>query len=335
MNLILAPMEGLLDAPMRNLLGRIGGYDYAISEFIRVTEQRLPRRTLLRLCPELNQHNHTQSGLPVWPQLLGSQPETMAATAQQLVELGAMGIDLNFGCPSNAVNRKSGGAILLREPERVYQIIKAVRDAVPVNTPVSAKIRLGYEDTHQAIDNAQAVDSAGANRITVHARTKQDGYHAPARWEWLATLREKIHIPLIANGDICSVDDYWRCREISGCDDVMIGRAAVGCPDLALQIRHSQLKKEYQPLTWPEVFNLWQQMGISLQDQMLDRHIASRSKQWLVMLRPYYTEASTLFEQIRPLRLFSEIQSLLAQTNGTHRHQQTILATISYRTSEP
>ena len=305
-------MEGLLDAPMRDLLGRIGGYDYAISEFIRVTEQRLPRRTLLRLCPELNQHSHTLSGLPVWPQLLGSHPDTMAQTAQQLARLGAIGIDLNFGCPSNAVNRKSGGAILLREPERIHQIVLAVRQAVDPAIPVSAKIRLGYEDTALAIDNAQAVETAGAAQLTVHARTKLDGYHAPARWEWLAMVREAIRIPMIANGDIRSVADYWRCREISGCEDVMIGRAAVGRPDLAQQIRHSQQGMS-QPaaMTWTEVLGHWLGMGESLKEEMLDRHIASRSKQWLAMLKPYYPEAIEIFERIRPLKLFSEMQVIL------------------------
>jgi tRNA-dihydrouridine synthase C len=312
MKLILAPMEGLLDAPMRDLLGRIGGYDYAISEFIRVTEQRLPRRTLLRLCPELKQHSHTSSGLGVWPQLLGSHPETMASTAQQLAALGALGIDLNFGCPSNGVNRKRGGAILLREPERVYRIINAVRRAVDPAIPISAKIRLGYEDTHLAIDNAQAVESAGACQITVHARTKSDGYHAPARWEWLAVLRERIDIPLIANGDIRSVEDYWRCREISGCEQVMIGRAAVGRPDIARQIRHSQQGQAIPVMAWNEVLSLWTEMAVSLQAEMLDRHIASRAKQWLAMLRPYYPEAHALFAQIRPLKLFSEIRALLS-----------------------
>jgi tRNA-dihydrouridine synthase C len=312
MKLVLAPMEGLVDAPMRDLLGRIGGYDFAVCEFIRVTEQRQPRRALLRLCPELNSHGLTVSGLPVIPQLLGSHPQSMARTARQLVEMGAAGIDLNFGCPSKTVNRKDGGSILLREPSRIYAIVAAVRQALPADIPLSAKIRLGYEDTSLAIDNAQAVESAGAAWLTVHARTKADGYHAPARWEWLGTIRNAIAIPMVANGDIRSVADYWRCREISGCEDVMIGRAAVGCPDLARQIRQSQDGDEQSMMDWSALVMLIQQMGDELKIAMLDRHIASRLKQWLALLRQFYPEAQTCFEQCRPLRLYSEMRPYLS-----------------------
>ena len=301
-------MEGLNDAPMRELLGRIGGYDYAVCEFIRVTEQRLPRRTLLRLCPELNTDSRTHSGLPVWPQLLGSHPETLARTAVQLAKLGARGIDLNFGCPSNTVNRRNGGAILLREPERIQHIVATVRTALPDETPLSAKIRLGYEDTALALDNAQAVESGGAQLLTVHARTKVDGYHAPARWEWLARVRAAVSLPLIANGDIRSVEDYWRCREISGCEDVMIGRAAVGQPDLARQIRQAQNAKIPTAIGWDEVTGMIAAMGDSLQAQMADRHVASRIKQWLAFLRQFYPEAQECFTRCRPIRSFTEMR---------------------------
>ena len=311
MRIILAPMEGLIDAPMRQLLGQIGGYDYAVCEFIRVTEQRLPRRTLLRLCPELNSDNRTASGLPVWPQLLGSHPESMARTALQLAKLGAVGIDLNFGCPSNTVNRKDGGAILLREPERIQQIVATVRSALPTEIPLSAKIRLGYEDTALTLDNALAVEDGGAQLLTVHARTKVDGYHAPARWEWLARVREALTLPLIANGDIRSVDDYWRCREISGCEDVMIGRAAVGCPDLARQIRASVEGRDYTALPWDDVVAMVIELGEHLQQLMLDKHVASRTKQWLAFLRQFYPEAQGCFERCRAIRSFSEMRPLL------------------------
>lgn len=311
MRLILAPMEGLIDAPMRELFGRLGGYDFAISEFIRVTEQRLPRRTLLRLCPELNNGGQTRSGLPVWPQLLGSHPDTLARTAVQLAELGAPGIDLNFGCPSNAVNRKDGGAILLREPQRIHHIIATVRQALPAEVPLSAKIRLGYEDTALAIDNALAIEAAGVQQLTVHARTRADGYHAPARWEWLAILRENIAIPLIANGDIRSVEDYRRCHAISGCKDMMIGRAAVGSPDLARQIRLAQQGTPINRMAWDSIAAMVLEMGRQLQTEMADRHVASRIKQWLALLRPFYPQAEECFIHTRQVRHFSEMTSLL------------------------
>src|SRR5690606_19422497 len=109
---------------------------------------------------------------------------------------------------------------------------KAVRDALPAHIPVSAKIRLGYEDRSSYMDNAQAVEAAGASELVVHARSKADGYKPPAYWHYIADIKARLKIPVVANGEIWSVDDYLRCREESGCEDVMLGRGLLACPDL-------------------------------------------------------------------------------------------------------
>ena len=146
---MLAPMEGVVDYPMRRLmtempgLGSEGGYSRCVTEFIRVTDVTLPERVFFRYCPELRHGCTTASGVPVYIQLLGSDPSAMATNAWRATQLGAPGIDLNFGCPAKTVNRSNGGSILLREPERVITIVQAVRDAVPVEVPVTVKIRLG------------------------------------------------------------------------------------------------------------------------------------------------------------------------------------------------
>jgi len=129
------------------------------------------------------------------------------------------------------------GASLLKCPDNLYRIVSAVRRAVPADIPVSAKIRLGFADKELFLDNARAVEAAGAQHLTVHARTKVEGYKPPAHWEYLARIREAISISMTGNGEIWDVADYQKCRDISGCNSFMLGRGAVAAPDLANRIK--------------------------------------------------------------------------------------------------
>jgi len=311
MNIMLAPMEGVADSRMREILTTIGGYQSCVSEFVRITDNLLPPKVFHRISPELKNGGSTPVGTPVIVQLLGGNPESMAANADRAVGLGASGVDINFGCPSRLVNRKAGGAVLLKSPERIYAVVKAVRDAIASDIPISAKLRLGYDNTDLAIDNALATQEAGADFITVHARTRADGYKSPARWEWLARINESTDIPVVANGDINSVEDYLRCRHISGCDDVMIGRGAIAKPDLAKQIKCHQQGIAYEPMVWDEIRPLVLQMGRSMEDGVKDKHIGMRIKQWLVYLKRDYIEAQHCFNRIRKISNFSEMKSML------------------------
>ena len=148
--LLLAPMEGLADFVLRDVLTRVGGYDGAVTEFVRVSGSLLPPRTFHRICPELGNASCTPAGTPVAVQLLGSDPGCMAENAAQLAGLAPAGIDLNFGCPAPTVNRHGGGAMLLDEPERLFRIAEAVRRVVPLHIPFTAKMRLGVNDTGAA-----------------------------------------------------------------------------------------------------------------------------------------------------------------------------------------
>lgn len=208
-------MEGLVDDVMRDVLTEIGGIDWCVTEFIRVTNALLPAKTFHRLAPELQQQSKTRAGTPVRLQLLGSDPACLADNAVRAAELGAPVIDLNFGCPAPTVNRHRGGAVLLKEPQTLYEIVTAVRAAVPADIPVTAKMRLGYEDTSLTLDCARAINAAGAAELTVHARTKVEGYKPPAHWEWFARIKEVIDIPLIANGEVWTLEDYCNIREVS------------------------------------------------------------------------------------------------------------------------
>ena len=151
LRIFLAPMEGLLDFVLRDILTRGGGVDLCVTEFVRVSGSALPKRSFHRIAPELLAGSLTPAGVPVRVQLLGSDPHFMPLNAHRLATLAPAGIDLNFGCPAKTVNRHEGGAILLREPERIHRLVQAVREAIPSTLPLSAKMRLGYADKSLAV----------------------------------------------------------------------------------------------------------------------------------------------------------------------------------------
>lgn len=299
MTLLLAPMEGLLDFVLRDVLTRVGGVDRCVSEFIRITGSLLPDKVFLRYLPELNNGGRTLAGVPVRAQLLGSDPVSMAENAARLAALGPEGIDLNFGCPAKTVNRHGGGAALLREPERIAAVVAAVRRAVPPHLPVSAKMRLGYDDASLARECAQAMAHGGACELVVHARTKADGYRPPAFWEQIPAIREAVDIPVVANGEIWTVQDALRCRSVSGCDALMLGRGIVADPGLALAIRAHDRGEGDAGLSWvallPHMARFWQLVCEDLEP----RQRAGRLKQWLNLLRRRYPQAQDAFDQVR------------------------------------
>lgn len=299
MQIHLAPMEGLVDATMRRVLTQIGGVDHCVTEFIRVTDVRLPRRVFHRIAPELNTGSVTAAGTPVHVQLLGSRPDALAENAARAVELGAPVVDLNFGCPAKTVNRHRGGAVLLQEPEVLYQLLTAVRAAVPAAIPVTAKMRLGYTDKSLAVACGLALEAGGASSLTVHARTKTDGYKPPAYWPWIGKIREAVSIPVVANGEIWTLADYRQCREESGCDDVMLGRGLIARPDLALQVRQYQAGEPVRAMTWAEFYPWLVDFYDEVVADLQSRHAPGRLKQWLNYLRQSFPEAQALFMAIR------------------------------------
>lgn len=304
MTLLLAPMEGLLDFVMRDILTRVGGVDRCVSEFIRVTDRLLPKHVFIRIVPELLHGGRTLAGVPVRPQLLGSDPACLADNAAALAELGAHGIDLNFGCPAKVVNRHGGGASLLDEPERIARIVAAVRRAVPAHIPVSAKMRLGFNDDSRAEECAQAMADNGAAELVVHARTKAHGYRPPAYWERIADIRVSVRVPVVANGEIWSVADALRCREVSGCEQLMLGRGMVADPGLALAIR-AALSPEGTDTTsevgWPALLPLMADFWHIVCAKLERRQQAGRLKQWLNYLRRRHPEAEVAYLALRTI----------------------------------
>ena len=295
---MLAPMEGLLDCALREVLSAVGGVSRCVSEFIRVTDTLLPPRVYTRIVPELLNGSRTQAGVPVRPQLLGSDPVCLAENAAVLATLAPAGIDLNFGCPAKVVNRHRGGAILLDEPELVGRIVAAVRRAVPAHIEVSAKMRRGVNDHGLAVACAQAIAEAGADELVVHARTKADGYRPPAYWDRLPALREAVRIPVVANGEIWTVADARRCRAESGCDRLMLGRGMVADPGLAWAIL-ADAQGLADGRDWASLHAHLQTFWRINEHRLVPRHRTGRMKQWLHYLRRRHPEAELAYQDLR------------------------------------
>ena len=230
--LVLAPMEGVTDVAMRALLSELGGFTFCVAEFLRISKAAPGVRVFQRHVPELMRGGRTLAGLPVQVQLLGGNPGLLAQAALVSVRAGARAVDLNFGCPARTVNRHDGGATLLQYPDRIREIVAAVRAAVPAELPVSAKLRLGWDNIHAIHVNAERAAEGGADWITIHARTKSQGYRPPAYWKPLGEVRTRLRIPVVANGEIWTIDDLRRCRDETGCQHFMLGRGALADPTL-------------------------------------------------------------------------------------------------------
>lgn len=311
--LILAPMQGLCDSVMRDLLTRIGGYDGCVSEFVRITHTVHSKATWLRHIPELENNNLTAAGVPCAVQILGSDANMMAINAIEAVKLGAKQIDINFGCPAPTVNKHQGGAALLKTPNLIYQIVKNIREKLPPSILLTAKMRLGYENTDLALANARAIEQAGAEILTVHARTKIQGYTPPAHWHWLKIIREEINIPVIANGDVFDLNSYLQIKEVSRCDWIMLGRGAVMRPDLARQIKQFECGKIIQYAEFNDEIINWIRLFFDLcvQKESHNKYAVARLKQWLGMLKLVYPQAEWLFAKIRTLKDIDQVRTVL------------------------
>lgn len=306
---LLAPMQGVLDPFVRELLTSVNDYDLCISEFVRVVDQKLPNKTFYRLCPELYHGGKTLSGTPVRVQLLGQHPEWLAENADLAIELGSWGVDLNCGCPSKTVNGSHGGAALLKQPELIYRATQALRQAVPSHLPVSVKVRLGWESANEAFEIADAVAQGGASEITVHGRTKSDGYRAERiNWEKIAEIRQRLNIPVIANGEIWDFESAKQCAETTACSALMIGRGALNVPNLSRVIKQNAVK-----MPWNEVMQLlYRYVQVENQFDTGFYHIA-RIKQWLRYLEKEYPEAEALFALLKTEHGYEGLKNQIEQ----------------------
>jgi tRNA-dihydrouridine synthase B len=221
-DLILAPMVGVTDLPFRCLCRELGS---ALSYTPCVLDEAI----LVQSARTLQMAEFATQEEPVAVQLLGREEDPLLAAALVIQECGPQIIDLNLGCPARHVSWRGRGAALLREPQRIARLMTRLARALAV--PVTAKIRLGWDDaSRNYLEVAHILEDSGAAAIAVHGRTKEQGYSGQADWQAIAEVRRAVHIPVLANGDVRAVEDIAAIKAATGCNAVLIGRAAIGNP---------------------------------------------------------------------------------------------------------
>lgn len=244
----LAPMEGVGDRCFRKAIASIGGFDEAVRDFLRVpTNAHIKSLAKAYVANELGP-------IPLAAQIMGSDPHLMAGMAQELARKGAPRIDVNCGCPSHTVTGRGAGSSLLKDPQILHEVAAAVVQAV--NIPVTIKMRSGYEDISLFEENILAAQESGVRYITLHPRTKVDGYGPPARWDLIARAKSLLKIPLIGNGDILTVNDAMAMLQITACDGLMIGRGSIINPFIFHQIRSRYSSIPYEP-KWDQLIGFF------------------------------------------------------------------------------
>lgn len=324
---VLAPMEGVTDAAMRAVQGEIGPFTFSVSEFLRISHSVPPRHLFYRHVPELLNDSITPSGLPVQIQLLGGDAGRMAESAGVAVECGATAIDLNFGCPAATVNRHDGGATLLKYPTRLRDIVRAVREAVPRHLPVSAKMRLGWDATDPIFENAAMAAEGGASWITIHGRTRVAGYAPPIHWEPIGRVRERLGIPVVANGDIWTIDDFRRCRAATGCGHFMLGRGALADPLLPHRVV-AELGLPAKPIEaevdWLTLLMRFVEWSDAIRGRRADGAVR-KLKQWLRLASQFGDFPA--FDAIKRLETVEEVFRVLGNsdfsTKSPRSHKET------------
>jgi nifR3 family TIM-barrel protein len=234
-----SPLSGVTDRIFRTLVRRYAPHSMLYTEMIHAGELHYGRG--LHKVSELSGEEH-----PISVQLFDGRPDFMAEAAQRAVAEGAQTIDINMGCPVNKITRKGGGSALLREPDLAVAIVSRVVEAVAV--PVTVKTRLGWSESEITIlDFARRLEDAGIQLLTVHGRTRQQGYTGSADWEWIRRVKAALSIPVIANGDIVSVASALACLIQTGADGVMCSRGTLGYPFLVGEIDRFLKTGEPQP----------------------------------------------------------------------------------------
>ncbi len=239
-------MEGVGDHSFRKAMASIGGFDEAVRDFLRV-----PKNAHVKSLAKVYQADELGS-IPLACQLMGSDPQLMADMAQEIQMRGAPRIDINCGCPSNTVTGRGAGSSLLKNPTFVYEVAQAVVKSVSI--PVTLKMRSGYEDISLFKENLLAAQESGVRYITLHPRTKVDGYGPPARWDLIAEAKAILKIPLVGNGDILNVSHALEMQKMTGCDGLMIGRGSIINPFIFLEIRAHFSQTVFRP-KWEDVSN--------------------------------------------------------------------------------
>ncbi|MGD1931164.1 MAG: tRNA dihydrouridine synthase DusB [Leptolyngbyaceae cyanobacterium] len=223
-----SPLSGVTDKVFRRLVRRYAPTSMMYTEMVHAAG--VCHVDTLPQIMEVDPDEH-----PISIQLFDCRPDFLADAAQRAVGEGADTIDINMGCPVNKITRKGGGSSLLKDPDMAVMLARTLVEAVSV--PVSVKTRIGWDDNQiNAVDFARRLEDTGIQMLTLHGRTRAQGYNGPARWDWIGRVKAALSIPVIANGDIDSVEAAVRCLEQTQADGVMCSRGTLGYPFLVGEI---------------------------------------------------------------------------------------------------
>ncbi|MEM8809299.1 MAG: tRNA dihydrouridine synthase DusB [Cyanobacteria bacterium P01_G01_bin.38] len=236
-----SPLSGVTDRVFRRLVRRYAPASMMYTEMVSAAELHHVRKL-----PQIMEVDPDER--PISIQLFDRRPDFLAEAARKAVDQGADTVDINMGCPVNKITKNGGGSSLLRDPDTAARIVETVSQAVAV--PVTVKTRLGWSaDSINAVEFAQQMAEAGAQMLTLHGRTRDQGYKGQSNWGWIARVKAAVKIPVIANGDIFSVTSAVECLTQTGADGVMCSRGTLGYPFLVGEIDH--FLKTGQPLPAP------------------------------------------------------------------------------------
>jgi nifR3 family TIM-barrel protein len=289
--LILAPMSGLTHTVLRQLVAEFGGCGLFYTEM-------LSARALPSEYPESSPWlRGTALERPIAYQLLVSHPEELAAAIEKIESCGGDSIDLNMGCTTALIAKRGGGIALMKEPKRAEAIVRASRNATDL--PLTAKIRLGWTMNWNGLrDFCLMLQDSGVDAVCVHPRLKQDRLKRPARWKYIGKIKELLDIPVIGNGDVDSPQTARRMFELTGCDGVMIGRAAVKSPWLFRQIAYS-LSPDLYHNNYPDPAYAFKRFITLLENSMEPEYTLPLLKRFTLYFSQNYAFGHTLWSLVQ------------------------------------
>ena len=302
----LAPLAGITDAPMRRLCKEQGAA-MVFSEMVSGKGLWYNDKNTARLLKTYEEER------PVAFQIFGHEPEIMAFTATELSKLHCEAIDINMGCPVPKIVKNGEGAALLKNPDLVYDIVAAV--VKNTDKPVTVKIRIGWDkNSINAVEVAHAISAAGASAITVHGRTREQYYSGKADWEIIRQVKEAVKIPVIGNGDITDASSAKKMMEETGCDGIMVARAAKGNPWIFRELKESFEGQPISPRpTYKEVCQMILRHA-SMQIEYVGEHMGMlQMRKQVAWYTAGYPGSSKLRQEVNQITTYEELKSLLTR----------------------
>jgi len=302
-NIILAPMAGVSDLPFRLLCARQGA--------------GMTCMEMISAKAVLYNNKNTESLLAIHPeeecvslQLFGSEPAVMAEIAKRIEERPFQILDINMGCPVPKIVNNHEGSALMKNPELVYDIVRAISEAI--SKPVTVKIRKGFDEDHvNAVEVAKAAEAGGAKAIAVHGRTREQYYSGDADWSIIKAVKEAVSVPVIGNGDVKCGPDAKRMLETTGCDGVMVGRAAEGNPFIFKEITSYMEGKPYTPPTMQEIKETiltHADMQLEYKGEFIGIREMRKHLSWYLK---GFEGASALRKRINEMETFEELKAII------------------------